>query len=310
MNSGDQLSTLPEPNLVGITPPQRRRVLKSLLVFSAALVLCFAKPIAQMLNFAAHSQFYSHLPLIPFISGYFVWLIRKDLPLDGTPRRGWAVAFGVVGLILLSAFWALATRGGPFPQPDRLALTISSFLCFFVAGCAALLPAAAMRRLIFPLAMLAFMVPFPEFIDNALETFFQHTSALAAELMFTVVGADFYRDGLVIALPNITLEVAPECSGIRSSLVLCITSFIAGKMFLNSHLNRAFLAGFVVPLAIARNGFRIFTLGWLCSNVDPDIINSALHHRGGPIFFALSLIPFFAFLWWLRRRERNLRSPR
>ena len=96
-----------------------------------------------------------------------------------------------------------------------------------------------------------------------------------------------------------------ECSGIRSSLVLFITSLIAGKMFLKSQTHRALLAAFIIPLAIIRNGFRIFTIGMLCVHIGPEMIHSPIHHKGGPIFFALSLIPFFAFLWYLRRRERN-----
>jgi exosortase len=127
--------------------------------------------------------------------------------------------------------------------------------------------------------------------------------------MLTATFTDFFREGLIIKLPNITLEVAPECSGIRSSMVLFITSLIAGKMFLHSKWHRVWLALFVIPLAVVRNGFRIFTLSILCVYVSPDMINSFVHKKGGPIFFALSLIPFFAFLLWLRRRERRAPAP-
>jgi hypothetical protein len=33
------------------------------------------------------------------------------------------------------------------------------------------------------------------------------------------------------------------------------------------------------------------------------MINSVIHRRGGPFFFAASLIPLFLLLWWLRRGE-------
>jgi exosortase/archaeosortase family protein len=54
-----------------------------------------------------------------------------------------------------------------------------------------------------------------------------------------------------------------------------------------------------------RNGFRIFTIGELCVHIGPEMIDSPIHHKGGPLFFALSLIPFFILLTWLHRSERR-----
>jgi hypothetical protein len=50
-------------------------------------------------------------------------------------------------------------------------------------------------------------------------------------------------------------------------------------------------------------------LSELCIRIGPHMIDSALHHHGGPIFFALSLIPLFGLLWWLRRGESVSPSP-
>jgi exosortase/archaeosortase family protein len=65
----------------------------------------------------------------------------------------------------------------------------------------------------------------------------------------------------------------------------------------------------VIPLALIRNGFRIFTIGQLCVSVGPHMIDSPIHHRGGPIFFALSLIPFFALTYFLLRTDRSRSRP-
>jgi exosortase/archaeosortase family protein len=116
------------------------------------------------------------------------------------------------------------------------------------------------------------------------------------------------RQGLEFLLPGITIRVAQECSGYNSSCALFLVSLVAGHMFLKSPWKRTWLALAVLPLAILRNGFRITTIALLCVHVGPHMIDSPIHHRGGPIFFALSLIPFFAFLWLLRRLERP--SPR
>ena len=116
----------------------------------------------------------------------------------------------------------------------------------------------------------------------------------------------------VFQLPGIVIEVAQECSGIRSSWVLFITSVLASYLFLKSPWRRFILVAFVIPLGIVRNGFRILVIGLLCVHLGPQMIHSIIHKQGGPLFFALSLIPLFLLLWWLRRgesREQGAETP-
>jgi exosortase len=140
-------------------------------------------------------------------------------------------------------------------------------------------------------------------IANWLETASKLASAEAAALLFDTASMPVLRDGTVFQLPGITIEVAQQCSGIRSSWALFITSVLASYLFLKTRWRRAALVAIVFPLAVLRNGFRILVIGWLCVEFGPQMINSFVHHHGGPLFFALSLIPLFLLLWWLRRGE-------
>ena len=128
-------------------------------------------------------------------------------------------------------------------------------------------------------------------------------SADVANVLFIATGTPVLRDGTVFLLPGIAIEVAKECSGIRSSLVLFITSLLASYLFLRSPWRRASLVAAVIPLGLLRNGVRILTISLLCVHVGPQMINSVIHRRGGPFFFTASLIPLFLLLWWLRRGE-------
>jgi len=65
------------------------------------------------------------------------------------------------------------------------------------------------------------------------------------------------------------------------------------------------LVALVLPLGVLRNAFRIVVIGLLCVNIGPHMIDSAIHRRGGPLFFALSLIPLFLAAMWLHRQERS-----
>jgi exosortase/archaeosortase family protein len=106
-------------------------------------------------------------------------------------------------------------------------------------------------------------------------------------------------------MPGLSVEVAEECSGIRSTVVLFITSLLAGQFFLNRAMHRAIIALMIIPLGIFRNALRIGTISLLTVHVDPGVIHGPIHKSGGPPFFVLSLIPLFLELFWFRRRERK-----
>jgi exosortase/archaeosortase family protein len=109
---------------------------------------------------------------------------------------------------------------------------------------------------------------------------------------------------LAFQLPGLRIFVAEECSGIRSTLVLFITSLLASHLFLRTRWRKIVFVLMVFPIGVFRNALRITSISWLTVNVDSGIIDSAFHHRGGPIFFVLSLIPLFVLLWWFRKSER------
>jgi exosortase len=161
-----------------------------------------------------------------------------------------------------------------------------------------------MRRLAFPFALLIFMVPFPAAMTAVIETWLQHGSATAAGWMFALSGMVVFHDKLLFHLPSVTLQVAPECSGIHSTIVLLIVCLVAAHFFLRTPWKWIVLGLVVLPLALLRNGFRVFVLGELCEHISPTILDSPIHHHGGPLFFALSLIPFALLLYFLARSER------
>ena len=124
----------------------------------------------------------------------------------------------------------------------------------------------------FPLFFLAFMIPLPEAAVDFLENASKEASAEVANWLFLISGTPVLRTGTVFQLPGITIEVAKECSGIRSSLVLVITSLLAANMFLRTTWRRALLVGAVIPLGLLRNGLRILVISLLCVHIGPQMI--------------------------------------
>jgi len=279
---------------------------RNLAVLTVLLALTFSVPLYELGRFSAASELYSYMFLIPFLSGSLVWLQRGRLPSYSGPSRGPALVLAAGGLGAMAAYGLARAAGGLWAEEDALALRMTALLLLFAGGCGWFLGRATVRALAVPLGLLIFLVPLPLFLLGGVQTLLQQGSALAADGFFRLCGADFSREGLLFHLPTITLRIAPECSGIHSSLVLFISSVVAGHLFLRSPWRQALLVLAVLPLALLRNGFRVFVLGELCTHVGPQMIDSPLHHRGGPLFFALSLIPFFLLLFFLRKSERSL----
>jgi len=273
------------------------------LLFTAGLIAAFAGLLVSLAVHASGSQLHSHILLIPFVTAYLIYIRRKQLPNEYNFSPGWATVAALVGLMGLIAACAPTVFGQRLSHNDYLALMASSFICLLAAGGFFFLGRKWMGAIAFPFAFLIFMVPMPDAMADGLETASKLASAEAASLFFNIAGTPVLRDGTVFQLPNITIEVAQECSGIRSSWVLFITSLLASNLFLKSTWRRAVLVCFVLPLGIVRNGFRVWVIGMLCIYLGPQMIHSIIHHRGGPIFFALSLIPLFLLLWWLRRAD-------
>jgi exosortase len=192
---------------------------------------------------------------------------------------------------------------------DYLALMALAYVSFLAAGGFLFFGARWMAACAFPMAFLLFMIPLPDAAVDWLEWASSAASAEVSAWLFTATGTPLLRRGTTLALPGITLEVARECSGIRSSWALFITAVLASHVILRSSWRRVALVAFVIPLGILRNGFRILVIGLLCVNVGPHMIDSFIHRRGGPIFFALSLVPLFLLLLWLRRQERRREAP-
>ena len=284
------------------TAPLRRQT-KKFVLFILGLSACFARPLYALGQYSLHSDFFSYILLIPVISLYLVWLKRADLPGQTGVSWKWGGAAALGGLALLIGFeWA--GHSGWRPQTeDYLTLMTASFLLFLVAGCLVFFGRAISRVIAFPIAFLVFMIPMPSAMLDWAESFFQHTSAVTAGGFLAAAGMPVFRDDLTLHMPDFSVMIAPECSGIHSTMVLLITSVLAGHLFLRSGWKRALLVIVVVPLAILRNGFRVFVVGELCVRISHDMIDSPIHRNGGPIFFALSLIPFFVLLLFLRKSE-------
>jgi len=248
----------------------------------------------------SENELYSYILLIPFVSAYLAWLQPPGFSATRPPARlaGGALLFAGLLAFLCAHFWT-----GPAVE-TVLDLKVLSLICALAGICACFLGWDQFRRLAFPLGLLIFMLPIPPALRSGIDSFLQSGSAAAANGLFSLSGVPVWQDGVSFRLPDdIRFNVEPECSGIHSTLVLLITSLVAGHLLLRTRWKQVLLVAVVIPLALLRNGFRIYVLGQLCVHYGARMFDSWVHHRGGPLFFILSLIPFFGLLIWLIKTE-------
>ena len=273
------------------------------ILFNIVTIIMFYGPMRNLIALSLHNAYYSHIILIPFISGYFMYLRRKAIFSDINYSYAAGIILMIVGGIL---YLTGKTQGIKLDRNDYLSLMTFSSLIFWMGGFVLFFGIRAFRIGAFPLLFLIFLVPMPSLIMEKVIFLLQMGSAEAAYGFFKLTGIPFLREGVVFHFPGISVEVAKECSGIRSSIALFIMGVILSNMFLQTGWRRIILLSSVFPLAIIKNGIRIVTLTLLALYIDESFItNSKLHHDGGIIFFLIALTFLAPILWLLRKSEKR-----
>jgi exosortase len=266
----------------------------------AVSILFWWHSLVITLGLALANEAYTHFLLILPLSAALIYLDSKASRVDPqpSPRIG-AALLALALLIGCYARWGMSAT----PGDVRLSLGMFAVVAWWIASVLLCFGARTFRLFLFPLCFLFLLVPIPEFALRWIVEFLQQQSALAARIMFRAVGVSATQDGIMLSIPGLDIEVARECSSIRSSLMLVVTTLVLAHLFLRSWWRKALLIAAAIPLSVAKNGLRIVTIAELGTRIDPGFLNGKLHHNGGIIFFGIALVAVVVLLWILRRTE-------
>ena len=271
------------------------------LFFSVTILIIFYSAISRLIILSFSNELYSHMVLIPLISGYFVYSKRKTIFVN----KKYSFAAGTILTIAGIIFYLLGINQQiKLNQNDYLFVTVSSALISWTGGLIFFYGTQTFRNALFPLLFLAFMIPIPTYIIDKIVFFLQVGTAEAASIFFKLIGITVFREGLIFQLSNVSVEVAKECSGIRSSMATVIIGVLLEQIFLRSWWRKAVLLLSIIPLIIIKNGIRVTVLTLLGNYVDSNFLtHSALHKSGGIVFFMPIIIILMVILWLLKRSE-------
>jgi exosortase len=270
--------------------------------FIAASIIIYWKTLSELSAFSWHHEFSSHIVLIPVVTVYLLWAERKTIFQVSQSSIG----VGVVVILIGAAFYWQAMAHSIVQDPAQMLpeATLSIVVCW-IGGFLLIYGIRAWRAAAFPLLFLLLMVPLPEPVLSRTIQSLQEGSTEISYLLFKAVGVPVFRQGFFLSVPGVTIEVAKECSGIRSSIALFITCLLAAHLFLRTPWKMFFFAVLAFPLAIIKNGIRIVTLTLLSLYVDPSFLRGSLHHDGGFVFFLLALVILFPVLLLLQKSENR-----
>ena len=271
-------------------------------ILSIASLAIWWPTISATLALALHRDAYTHILLTLPVSVALILMSWR--------RHNWEPTLdlrsGVVLLSLASLVGLSALRCGRcdiLTGDIRLALEALALVTWWMGSFVGCFGNRIARACIFPLLFLLWLVPAPEFLLHRVEFFLQTGTASLARLLLECAGVPVARDGTTLVVPGLTLQIAQECSSIRSSTLLVVISVLLSHLFLRSTWARLLVVLVSLPLSIAKNGVRIFTLAVLGAYLDRGILNSPLHHQGGILFLALALATVVILTSLLARLE-------
>jgi len=265
-------------------------------------VIIFWRTFHALALFSLDHESASHILLIPLVSIYLLWSERSCI---FQVVRTSLVSGGILVLAAIALYLFTAVRWSLQDPEQFLPGATLAIVLLWLGGFLLCYGDAAWRRARFSLLFLLLMVPLPPALLDRCIYLLQQGSTEIAYLLFKAVGVPVLRQGFLLTVPGVTIEVARECSGIRSSVALFITSLLAAHLFLRTTSRMLVFVLLAFPLAILKNGIRITTLTLLSVYVNPGFLTGRLHHQGGFVFFLLALAIFAPILLFFQKSEQK-----
>ncbi len=288
-----------------------RRPWITLLLFLAVDVLLWWQPLVSVFKLALSNDAYTYLLLIAPLSLTLLYVKIKELSSDRHFPPIFAMDNGpidnkkIVALVALTALlrFVTARNVGGFIASDQLSLSVLALVICWIGAVVVCFGVRNLRILLFPVCLLFLLVPFPERLLNPITSFLQYESARGASILFHVARVPVTREGVMLFIPGLDIEVATECSSIRSSMMLIVVTLVLAYLFLDSYWKRTLLVLIAIPLSVAKNSLRIFTIAELATRVDRSFLTGRLHRQGGVVFLSIALMVVVALIWILRKGE-------
>jgi len=227
---------------------------------------------------------FSHGFLVPAFSAFLIWQGRKRLATIPVQPSwfGLAVIAGGLAMLIVGVLGVEL-----FLSRSSLVVLLAGLVLFFQGW-------KMLRALLFPWGFLLLAIPIPAILFNQITIPLQFLASQLGSSVMELLGVPVLRQGNIIQLTSMVLEVAEACSGIRSLMSLAAVALIYGYFLESRFLPRFLLAVSAVPIAVVANGLRVAGTGILGYYWNPAAAEGFFHTFSGWIVFVISLLMLFS----------------
>jgi exosortase len=288
----------------GAIDPRRAYMMAVWVIATSAL---FWVPLRAVFTYAFENDDASHIFIIPILAVALLYMDRVSVFCHVSFNIRIASVYAVVGAaIAILTRWSSAGA----KSTNHLAFYMVALVILWIAGFALFFGRVALHQGRFALIFLFLSVPLPEFVLSRAIYSLQAGSASIVAVLFDAFNVPYLRSGFVFHLAHLNIEIAQECSGIRSSMAVLILALLAAHFYLRTAWKQVVFVACSLLVMIIKNGIRIAVLTILAIDVDPSFLFGRLHRDGGVVFFLLGLALLVPILWLLARGEgRELSAP-
>ncbi len=259
-------------------------------------------PLVATLQLARSNEAYTYILLIvPLSIGLIVFDDRHAPATSGSSTLFGAILLSSAVLLRICTAW----NPWQLSASENLSVGMAALVIWWIGTVILCLGLDTFRSFRFPLLLLFLIVPMPELALAWVTNFLQQQSAAAASILFHLIGVPVAREGVVLSIPGLNIEVAQECSSIRSSTVLVVMALVMAHLFLRSNWRKALLVLASIPLSVLKNAIRILVIAELGTRVNPSFLHGTLHRQGGIVFLGLAVLMLIVLLWILRKSEMH-----
>lgn len=257
-------------------------------------------PLTRTFRLAGSNEAYTYILLIVPLSAALILFDERR----ASKTSASSILPGAI-LLISALLLRICTAWNPWQvsASENLSVAMAALAIWWIGSVIFCLGLDSFRSLRFPLLLLFLIVPMPELALAWVTNFLQQQSAAAASMLFHLIGVPVAREGVVLSIPGLDIEVAQECSSIRSSTVLVVMALLMAHLFVRSNWRKALLVLASIPLSVLKNAIRIVVIGELGTRVNPSFLHGNLHRQGGVIFLGLAALMLIALLWILRKSE-------
>jgi exosortase len=237
---------------------------------------------------------FSHGFLVPFFSAWLIWERRAELQVFASQRT---LLPGIFLVLVGVAMLVVGKVGGEYFTMRSSLVVVTGGLFWVVFG------GEGFQRCLFPLAFLFFMVPIPYILYDAIAFPLKIMASYFAEHSLTLIGVPVFREGNIIHLAALQLEVADACSGIRTLASLTALSTVAAYLLGLGIFRGMILLFSCIPISVGTNSLRIFMTGVISNFYGSEYALGFFHDVSGWLIFLFGVVSMVALGLILRRIE-------